>query len=469
MRSKLVRVQLIIFAVISVLAVGYGAYAYAGFQRYTGIGTYTVTADLTDAGGLYPNALVTYNGVDVGVVTAVDPADNGAQARLQVKSDFHIPSDSEAYVRSVSAAGEQFIDLVPTSGEGSGFLQDGSRIPQSRTNIPIPATDVINKVQQLLAKVPKSDLHTTLDEASTALRDIGPDLNSALTASSELVGLASQSLDQTTQLLVDTDPLLTTVVRSGPDISSFATDLASFTGQLAMSDNDIRTTLDTGPAAIDSATGLLGDLTTPLPILLANLQTVGEVLRVNVPGIRHILVVYPAIATAVNTMEQGFQDPADRESGQGELDLKLGNTNNPPPCTSGYGTQRRNPGDLSPVPVTDTYYCNLPKADPRVTRGARNVPCATDPSVRTAEVARCPEGLPSTWPQMLSRPNAPYQPPPTVGGGPADDDAAQAVPYDPRTGRFRAPTGAYYSLGSLLSPAGPTPKEKTTWQQLFPQ
>ncbi|WP_338066884.1 hypothetical protein [Gordonia polyisoprenivorans] len=192
-------------------------------------------------------------------------------------------------------------------------------------------------------------------------------------------------------------------------------------------------------------------------------------LRVNVPGIRHILVVYPAIATAVNTMEQGFQDPADRESGQGELDLKLGNTNNPPPCTSGYGTQRRNPGDLSPVPVTDTYYCNLPKADPRVTRGARNVPCATDPSVRTAEVARCPEGLPSTWPQMLSRPNAPYQPPPTVGGGPADDDAAQAVPYDPRTGRFRAPTGAYYSLGSLLSPAGPTPKEKTTWQQLFPQ
>lgn len=73
MRSKLVRVQLIIFAVISVLAVGYGAYAYAGFQRYTGIGTYTVTADLTDAGGLYPNALVTYNGVDVGVVTAVDP------------------------------------------------------------------------------------------------------------------------------------------------------------------------------------------------------------------------------------------------------------------------------------------------------------------------------------------------------------------------------------------------------------
>ncbi len=119
-------------------------------------------------------------------------------------------------MRSVSAAGVQFIDWCPPSGDGSGNLADGSRIPQSRTNIPIPATDVINKVQQLLAKVPKSDLHTTLDEASTALRDIGPDLNSALTASSELVGLASQSLDQTTQLLVDTDPLLTTVVRSGP-------------------------------------------------------------------------------------------------------------------------------------------------------------------------------------------------------------------------------------------------------------
>ncbi len=113
MRSRLVQVQLAVFAIVAICAVGYTGYAYGGFQRYTGIGTYTVTADLADAGGLYPNALVTYRGVDVGVVTGLDAGVNGATARLQIKSDNHIPANSQAYVRSVSAAGEQFIDWCP--------------------------------------------------------------------------------------------------------------------------------------------------------------------------------------------------------------------------------------------------------------------------------------------------------------------------------------------------------------------
>lgn len=462
MRSKLVRAQLIIFAIISILAVGYGAYAYAGFQRYTGIGTYTVTAELSNAGGLYPNALVTYRGVDVGVVTGIDPSSAGASAKLQIKSDFKIPATSEAYVRSVSAAGEQFIDLVPTNGDQGGMLADGSQIPQSRTNIPIPATDVINKVQNLLAKVPKKDLSITVNEASTALQGVGPDLNSALKSSSELVALALTNLEQTTTLLVDADPLLTTVVNSGTNISAFSSNLASFTTQLSLSDNQIRTVLDSGPSAVDSVSGLFTDMRRPLPVLLANLQSVGEVLRVNVPGIRHLLVVYPAIATAVNSDGREFSPgPNDKESGQAALDLKLGNTNNPPPCTYGYTAQRRNPGDLSRAPVTDTSYCELPKADPRVARGARNLPCATDPSVRTGDVAKCPDGLPSTWPSLLSKPGNHY----TVGDDP--NATPEAVPYDPATGRFQVSTGATYTLGSLVNGSGATTKEKSSWQQLF--
>lgn len=56
-------------------------------------------------------------------------------------------------------------------------------------------------------------------------------------------------------------------------------------------------------------------------------------MRVNVPGLRHILVVYPAVATAVNAMERGMQSPGDLLSGQGNLDVKLFNSSNPPSCT----------------------------------------------------------------------------------------------------------------------------------------
>ncbi|GAB25426.1 Mce family protein [Gordonia polyisoprenivorans NBRC 16320 = JCM 10675] len=470
MRSRLVQVQLAVFAIVAICAVGYTGYAYGGFQRYTGIGTYTVTADLADAGGLYPNALVTYRGVDVGVVTGLDAGVNGATARLQIKSDNHIPANSQAYVRSVSAAGEQFIDLVPTNASGPN-LADGSRIQQSNTNIPIPATQVIEKVYGLLQAVPKDSLRTVVDESSVALNDVGPDLNKALVAASQLVGQAQRNLGATTSLITDANPVLSQLDDTGPQISAIATNLDTFTRQLALSDNTIQTTLRTGAPFFDTFSGTLRDLTPSLPILLANLQSTGEVLRVNVPGLRHILVVYPAVATAVNAMERGMQSPGDLLSGQGNLDVKLFNSSNPPSCTQGYqDTQRRDPSDLSPVNPSATEYCTLPKDDPRVVRGIRNAPCATDPSVRTADLAQCPDGLPSTWPQMLARLTGAA---PVAGGSPTPGErptsgSTIAVPYDPQTGRFRTPDGTTLQIGNLIM----APNDKgviTQWQQLFPR
>lgn len=470
MRSRLVQVQLAVFAIISICAVGYTGYAYAGFQRYTGIGTYTVTADLSDAGGLYPNALVTYRGVDVGVVTALDAGMNGASARLQIKSDYKVPANSKAFVRSVSVAGEQFIDLVPT-GSGGPDLADGSRIEQSRTNIPIPATEVIRKVYGLLEAVPKDSLRVVVDESSMGLDGVGPELNAALTAASQLVGQAHRNLGMTTQLITALNPVLGRLDDSGPQISAIATNLDSFTRQLALSDDTLQQTLRTGAPFFDTFGGTLRDLTPALPILLANLQSTGEVLRVNVPGLRHVLVVYPAVATAVNAMQRGLQTPDDLLSGQGNLDVKLGNSSNPPSCTQGYQeTQRRDPSDLSPVHPSPTAYCTLPKDDPRVARGIRNAPCATDPSVRTADLTQCPGGLPSTWPQMLARPTG-VAGPPGRRTGPRDrqmNSPTVSVPYDPRTGRFRTPAGTTFQIGNLI--LAPNDKGvKTQWQQLFPR
>jgi phospholipid/cholesterol/gamma-HCH transport system substrate-binding protein len=197
-------------------------------------------------------------------------------------------------------------------------------------------------------------------------------------------------------------------------------------------------------------------------------------------------------------MHRGIQGE-DRVYGQGALDVKLGNTANPLPCTEGYQeTQRRDPSDVSPAPAPENSYCKLPQADPRVARGVRNVPCATDPTVRTAEIANCPGGLPSTWPEMLARPGQPYSPPSTDTGAPstgpvstpptpattepgttgpltaapaswatppaATGNGTLSVPYDPVTGNFRAPNGDLYSIASV---SAPQPKEESTWQALL--
>lgn len=154
--------------------------------------------------------------------------------------------------------------------------------------------------------------------------------------------------------------------------------------------------------------GTFDDLRPTLPVMLANLQTVGEVMRVNLPNLQQILVVYPALSSAYSNVHRGFQLDGDREKGQGPLDVKLGSSQNPAPCTEGFeDIQRRDPSDTSPMEPSTTSYCTLPSSDPRAVRGARNLPCATDPTVRTAEVSECPRGLPSTWQEMLHVPTLP--------------------------------------------------------------
>ncbi|WP_051026890.1 MCE family protein [Nocardia higoensis] len=475
MLSTTIRVQLSIFAVVAVLAVAFSAVKYAGVQRYTQIGTYIVRAEFADAAGLYVNALVTYRGVDIGVVNGLSLGPSGAVAELQIGSDHRVPADSEAILRSVSAVGEQYVDLVPrTSTEP--FLADGDTLGPDRTRVPIPTATVVAEINSLLQTVPTDSLRTTVDETSAALGGTGDALNRALAASAALVQNARSHLGQTVALVTTVEPVLQALSDSGPAIQSAATDLASFTDQLVMNDEQLRAVVTDGPRFFDSATGTLQQITPTLPLLLMNLQTSGEVLRVNAPGLRHLLVVYPALSSAVNYMHRGFQDPGDRLSGQGPLDVKLLNTGNPMTCTEGYQeTQRRDPSETGYAPAPADAYCKLPQTDSRVARGARNLPCATDPSVRTADIANCPGGPPSQWPQMLARPGqqpVPIAPPTPDPQQPPPAEPASAfeplftAPYEPITGRFHTADGAAYTVHTLAPSGAANPKEPA-WHALF--
>ena len=74
-----------------------------------------MTANFVAGGGLYKNANVTYRGVAVGRVESVGLTPNGVDAEMRLNSGTPVPSNVTAIVKSVSAIGEQYIDLVPPS------------------------------------------------------------------------------------------------------------------------------------------------------------------------------------------------------------------------------------------------------------------------------------------------------------------------------------------------------------------
>ncbi len=118
MLTRFVRIQLIVFVMASVVGMTVMVIEYLQAPTLLGIGRMTVTLELPGTGGLYRFSNVTYRGVGIGKVTAIRPTRNGAVATLSLNSSPKIPANLQADVLSVSAVGEQYVDLRPAADTG---------------------------------------------------------------------------------------------------------------------------------------------------------------------------------------------------------------------------------------------------------------------------------------------------------------------------------------------------------------
>ena len=91
MLDRLTRIQLAIFAVVTVITVAIMTIFYLRLPAALGIGTYRVTANFVAGGGLYKNANVTYRGVEVGRVESVGLTNNGVDAVMRLNTGTVVP------------------------------------------------------------------------------------------------------------------------------------------------------------------------------------------------------------------------------------------------------------------------------------------------------------------------------------------------------------------------------------------
>src|ERR1700733_1564653 len=163
MLTRFVRNQLIIFTIASVIGVLVMVFVYMQLPTLFGAGRVTVKLELPSSGGLYRFSNVTYRGVQVGKVTSVALTDTGAEATLSLDTSPKIPADLTANVRSVSAVGEQYVDLRPRTDSGP-YLRDGSVIPVQDSVIPQQVGPMLDQVSELVKSIPKDRLSDLLDE-----------------------------------------------------------------------------------------------------------------------------------------------------------------------------------------------------------------------------------------------------------------------------------------------------------------
>lgn len=387
MLTLVTRTKLVVFGVITAVALTVTALYYVRLPAQVGIGRYPLHVQLANAGGIYPQAMVTYRGVEVGKVTKVGLGLGGrVQVDLQIDDGTKIPADSTAEIRSASVIGEQYVNFLPAEhgAASAGYLASGAVVPVARTVIPTTTTALLTSVDGLLKSVPTGSLNTTLDELNTALAGAGPQLGHFLDASHQFQTAAQANLATTTKLIDDAQPVLKTQQDLEPAISKFASSSDSFTRELVRSDKQLRGVLSSGPGFFNQVTSFSGDLKSSVPQFLTDADAVGEVLRTYLPALEHLLIVAPAtFATFDNAVPVDKRSDARTPS---NLWFKLGV---PELCTTGWAdaNNMRSPVDKSFAPEPTSSYCKVPQNDPRVARGARNDPCPN--GRRGASAADC--------------------------------------------------------------------------------
>jgi phospholipid/cholesterol/gamma-HCH transport system substrate-binding protein len=423
--TRRTKVQLVIFAVITLLGVSFVGARYANLDRAFYDDNYTVTVHLADSGGIFAGGQVTYRGVSVGTVHKLVLTDEGVDAVLDIDNTYdEVPAETTAVVGNRSAVGEQYVELQPQRKDGP-YLHNGSVIDQKDTQLPIATDTLLTHLSETVESVNQQDLKTTVDELGAAFGGTGQDLQRIIDTGNSFIQTANDNFDVTTALIRDSNTVLHGQIDSESAIRNFSSQLQAFSSVLAGADPDLRRLIDTGGVAATELRTFLEKNRVELGDLINNLVTTGDVVVKHLDGIKQLLVLYPY------AVEGGFT-VVSKSPDTGLYDAHFGMIlTNQPVCHQGYGgTDTRAPEDGSNRSMNVDARCDEPATQSNA-RGSQNAP----------------QRAPASYAEAAGQP--------------------VVASYDPATGKLTwgDPTGGLSPAGSVAPPS----LGEESWKWLFLQ
>lgn len=459
MITRSVKLQLLVFALISFAGMSFAGARYANLDRFFTDQGYVVGADFADSGGIFQGAEVTYRGVPVGQVQELKLLADGVRVTMLLRPGTKVPTGTKAAVGNRSAVGEQFVDLSPQR-DGKPYLGSGDVIGRSDTSIPIQPTELLTNLDDLVNSVNQKDLAVVLDELGQAFDDnTGESLQRLVDSGDKLTAAATEALPETIALIRDGRTVLRTQNATSGQFRSFNRDLRSLTSQLRTSDPDFRALYANGTRSANEVQDVLQSNRTALPVLLDNLVSTAQVQQVRLPSLKQILVTYP------NVIAGGFTVTP----GDGTAHFGFVTDSAVPVCTNGYQTtDRRKPDDTSVKSPNFAAYCSDDNG-PDSIRGARNSqypkgaqPFPENGGTGAGQAARSGSGgSPATTSGARS---------PSIRGGASGTqlDPVTLGDYDPKTGKVITADGRTLEIGSTAGAKKLFGERSWEWMLLNP-
>ena len=326
------------FALVAVVAVSfwYIAFEVAGWRL--GAQDFHVQVMMARAGGIYTEADVTYRGVSVGRVDSLHPGPDGVTVSIELHPGTKIPLDSTAQVRELSAAGEQYLDLVPKTASPP-YLTAGSVIPETSTATPVPISQVLYDTSSLLNSLNGKDISTVTNELAKGFGGTGSDLRNIVVAAQNLVSALQQAEPLTVTLIDSGNTVLRTLDATNRSFGTFASSLDSLSGQLRASNSDIVALLANGIGTEKQVSKLLDQYSGTFVSALRNVGAVGKVTLAQLPAMQALFEALPVFAGRIGAVVHG-----------GTLHVELTYNTSSPVCPYVSGSQTALPTQKTGAP-----------------------------------------------------------------------------------------------------------------------
>jgi phospholipid/cholesterol/gamma-HCH transport system substrate-binding protein len=142
-------IEVVIGAVVLVVAALFLAFAYQTSQSRPISGGYEVSADFSRIDGIHTGSDVRISGIKVGTVISdsLDPKTYLATVRMSIDPTVQLPEDTVAQVTSSGLLGDKYMSLVP--GGSDKMIPPGGKITYTQSSISLE-----NLIGQMMFSTP---------------------------------------------------------------------------------------------------------------------------------------------------------------------------------------------------------------------------------------------------------------------------------------------------------------------------
>jgi phospholipid/cholesterol/gamma-HCH transport system substrate-binding protein len=267
-----------LLAVVLAVAVLVAAGAVFGVRALLSTPTTTITADFTEAPGIYLGNHVDVLGIPVGTITGITPHPTYVAVTMQVKRSVKIPAHAIAALMAPDLVNDRYIQLDPVFRHGAVMTANGV-IPMNHTALPESVDQIISTLDQLVQALGPNGVNKSgalsrfVHDVAQTVGHNGPSFHTTITALGQaLAALSSDGPDLTT-ILDNVGTFTNEAAANTTEFQTFANDLASVSGFIAADSSDIGTTLQSLQSIMGQVTSFVQNNRVTLGATLSNLDT----------------------------------------------------------------------------------------------------------------------------------------------------------------------------------------------------